>query len=191
MDSGGARPSFGPGVFCTGASRQYARNMPETSTYKHENDTLTGDQALAASVGRLVRDVIADQDVYVVDIVVRGRKGSRVVEVYLDGDKGVGVADLAAMSREFGFLLDAEDIIKGGYSLNVSSPGEDRCLLLPKQFARHIGKEVEITLMDGTVITGRLDGVDGESEIIVGSDGSSGQAVAHSDISKARIKLPW
>lgn len=155
---------------------------------------MTGDEALAASVGRLVRDVITNPDVFVVDIVVRGRKGSRVVEVYLDGDEGIGVAELAAISRELGFLMDAEDIIKGGYSLNVSSPGEDRCLLLPRQFTRHVGKTVEITLLDGSVITGRLDGADGGPEIFLGSDEKnepSEKVVAHSAISKARIKLPW
>jgi len=191
VDSGGARPSFGPGVFCTGTPCQHELTMPETSTYKHDNDTLTGDRALAASVGRLVQDVIAGQEIYVVDIVVRGRKGSRVVEVYLDGDQGVGVADLATISRELGFLMDAEDIIKGGYSLNVSSPGEERCLLLPRQFRRHVGKDVEITFADGTVISGRLESADGESDIIVRTGNASNVTLAHGDISKARIKLPW
>ncbi len=153
---------------------------------------MTGDAALAASVDRLVGEVIAGrEDVYVVDVVVRGRKGSRVVEVYLDGDQGVGVADLAAISRELGFLMDAEDVIKGGYALNVSSPGEDRCLLLPRQFARHVGKEVEITLTDETVLSGRLDSVDEESGITVDLKGSARQTLTHDDISKARIKLPW
>ena len=47
--------------------------------------------------------------------------------------------------------LDTEDVVSGTYNLNVSSPGADRPLTLPRQYAKHVGRRlgVEILLMTG------------------------------------------
>jgi len=58
---------------------------------------------------------------------------------------GVTHEDCAAFSRDFGVLLDVEDLIPGGeYTLEASSPGLDRKLTRPEEFQRFLGNLVKV-----------------------------------------------
>ena len=58
---------------------------------------------------------------------------------------GVTHEDCAAFSRDFGTLLDVEDLVPGGeYTLEASSPGLDRKLTRPEDFDRFAGCLVKI-----------------------------------------------
>ena len=58
---------------------------------------------------------------------------------------GVTHEDCAAFSRDFGPLLDVEDLVPGGeYTLEASSPGLDRKLSRPEDFDRFTGCLVKV-----------------------------------------------
>ena len=58
---------------------------------------------------------------------------------------GVTHEDCAAFSRDFGVLLDVEDLVPGGeYTLEASSPGLDRKLSRPEEFERFAGCLVKV-----------------------------------------------
>ena len=59
---------------------------------------------------------------------------------------GVTHEDCAAFSRDFGVLLDVEDLVPGGaaYTLEASSPGLDRKLTRPEDFDRFAGCLVKV-----------------------------------------------
>jgi len=58
---------------------------------------------------------------------------------------GITHEDCAAFSRDFGVLLDVEDLVPGGeYTLEASSPGLDRKLTQPKDFQRFAGCLVKV-----------------------------------------------
>ncbi len=146
-------------------------------------------------VARFAEEVLRDGDLYLVDVVVRGRKGSQVVEVYVDGDEGVGVDDLARLSREIGFLLETEEVIKGKYNLNVSSPGEDRSLKLPRQYRRHVGKPIDVQLSaasgdDRSLVSGVNHGVDGDVLRLETDEGEQ-ISIPLETVESAKVKLPW
>ena len=82
--------------------------------------------SLADRIRVFAEEAAVDTDLFVVDVEVRGFQGSRVVEVFVDGEAGAGSDDLTALSRSLAFLLDTEDFIKGRYRLDVSTPGADR-----------------------------------------------------------------
>ena len=69
------------------------------------------------------------------------REGSLSVEQL----SGVTHEDCAAFSRDFSVVLDVEDLVPGGeYLLEASSPGLDRKLARPEDFARFQGSMVKI-----------------------------------------------
>ncbi|HLI10096.1 MAG TPA: ribosome maturation factor RimP [Alphaproteobacteria bacterium] len=74
------------------------------------------------------------------------------------------VDDCAAISRAASALLDVEDPVAGAYMLEISSPGIDRPLVRPKDFARFAGHEVKAETthpIDGRRrFRGRLLGID-------------------------------
>jgi ribosome maturation factor RimP len=58
---------------------------------------------------------------------------------------GVTHEDCVAFSRDFGVLLDVEDLVPGAsYTLEASSPGLDRKLSRPQDFDRFAGSLVKV-----------------------------------------------
>ena len=89
--------------------------------------------------------VAASSGLEVVEIEFRGAGKSRMLRVYLDKPAGVTHEDCAQFSREFGTILDVEDVVPGGtYVLEVSSPGLDRRLRKAADYERFTGCKVKL-----------------------------------------------
>jgi ribosome maturation factor RimP len=61
-------------------------------------------------------------------------------------ESGIGIDDCERVSREVSALLDVEDPIPSAYTLEVSSPGEDRVLRTRAHFVRFAGSRVFVEL---------------------------------------------
>ena len=61
---------------------------------------------------------------------------------------GVTHEDCANFSREFGTILDVEDVMPGSYTLEVSSPGLDRKLVKASDFTRFTGSRIRLMTRD-------------------------------------------
>jgi ribosome maturation factor RimP len=71
----------------------------------------------------------------------RLREGRLAVEQL----SGITHEDCAAFSRDFGVLIDVEDLVPGAeYTLEASSPGLDRKLTRPEDFERFVGCLVKV-----------------------------------------------
>lgn len=112
--------------------------------------------------------------------------------------RAVGIEDCEAVSREVSAQLDVADPISANYTLEVSSPGVDRPLFTPAQFARFLGQVAKVTLklpQDGRRrLQGKIVAVDagqGSADSIV-FDVDGGQfAVGFDNIDKARLVPDW
>lgn len=89
------------------------------------------------------------------------------LRVFIDKEGGIEIDDCQELSGRLEEVLDAEDLIKTSYILEVSSPGLDRELKKPKDFQREQGRMVDVSLfapLEGEkVITGELKAYDGEN----------------------------
>ena len=105
----------------------------------------------------------------------------------------VGIDDCEAVSREVSAQLDVADPITVHYTLEVSSPGIERPLFTPAQFARFTGETAKVTLklpQDGRRrLQGAIAAVDGNT-ITFDVDGSA-FAVGADNIEKARLVPDW
>ena len=81
-----------------------------------------------------------------VDVEYVKEAGCWYLRGYIDKPGGITVDDCEEVSRALSDLLDEEDFISENYILEVSSPGLDRPLKKEKDFARSIGKDVEVKL---------------------------------------------
>ena len=66
------------------------------------------------------------------------------LRAYIDKPGGISVDDCEKVSRRLSDILDEKDYIEDSYIMEISSPGLDRPLKKEKDFARSIGKLVEI-----------------------------------------------
>lgn len=108
---------------------------------------------------------------------------------------GMTVDDCADISRTVSALLDVADPIPGEYFLEVSSPGIDRPLTRPGDFARFAGFEARVETKSSIGgrrrFRGRLIGLDGDDvRISVDEDGQRADiAVPFREIRKAKLVL--
>ncbi|MDA2988874.1 MAG: ribosome maturation factor RimP [Actinomycetota bacterium] len=99
------------------------------------------------------------------------------VSVIVDTDGGVSLDAIAEVSSALSAALDeAGDVASSSYVLEVSSPGVDRPLTLPRHWRRNTGRLVAIDLEDGSSITGRLTGSD-DSTVTLDVNGEAQQLV--------------
>lgn len=90
------------------------------------------------------------------------------IRVIADGDTPLDLEAVAELSRRASVLLDTLDTGQAPYTLEVSSPGVDRPLTDEKHFRRARGRRVEVSLNDGTDLTGRLGlTADGAVQIVM------------------------
>jgi ribosome maturation factor RimP len=105
----------------------------------------------------------------------------------------VGIEDCEAVSREVSAQLDVSDPISGHYTLEVSSPGVDRPLFSPAQFARFLGENAKVVLklpQDGRRrLQGAITRVEADN-IVFDVDGNE-LPVAFDNIDKARLVPDW
>jgi len=150
-------------------------------------------QHLADRVSGLTDEVIVGTDYFLVDVEVRGHKGTRVVEVYIDSEDEVGHDDLALISKEIGFLLDVEDVVDGSYKLELSSPGIKRPLTMPAQYRKNVGRTLRVRFErdgDEEIVVGDLTNADDE-EIELELSSTERLQLPYTEITQARIELPW
>jgi ribosome maturation factor RimP len=95
--------------------------------------------------------VAASSGLEVIEVEFLGGGKARMLRVFLDkpaagNDPMAGVTheDCANFSREFGTILDVEDVMPGSYTLEVSSPGLDRRLVKAADFTRFTGSRLKL-----------------------------------------------
>lgn len=116
------------------------------------------------------------------------------LRAYIDKEGGISLDDCELISRKVSDWLDREDFIQDSYILEVSSPGLGRPLKKEKDFARSIGKDVEIRLYKALnkskEYTGILKAYDKESVLLQMEDGSD-LSFQRADIALIRLALDF
>jgi ribosome maturation factor RimP len=102
-------------------------------------------ESAVSRIWNVVAPLAEAEGLEVVDIEIRpeGRIG-RVLRVYLDKEGGPNLDDLTRVSRQLSDLLDAHDLLRGTYTLEVSSPGINRLLKQQTHFERYVGKRIRV-----------------------------------------------
>ncbi len=103
----------------------------------------------------------------------QGQGRHAMLRIYIDSDAGVTVEDCERASKQIGSVLDVESPTNADYTLEVSSPGLDRLLFKPEQYAESVGEILDVRLsfpFEGRRrFVGRLNGME-RDEIAVQVD---------------------
>jgi ribosome maturation factor RimP len=150
----------------------------------------------------LVLPVLSTHDLELYDLDVQGP----LVRVVVDREGGVDLEGLSAVTRAVSRALDDADPITHRYTLEVTSPGVERPLRTPGQFARAVGEVVKVRLHTGGEgerrVQGELVAADEHGITIVpedapadADDGADGAArertLSYDEIERARTVFEW
>lgn len=130
----------------------------------------------------------AGYDLEDVRVVPAGRR--RMLRVVVDRDEGVSLDDAAELSRSVSAALDEADAMGAApYVLEVTSPGVDRPLAVPRHWRRAAGRLVRVSLRDGDELTGRVEQADEIGvDLVVGEQS---RRLAYDEIARGHVQVEF
>jgi ribosome maturation factor RimP len=133
-------------------------------------------ESYEAKTEQLIQPLIDANHFELVDVDFVKEGSDWYLRVYIDKEGGITVDDCAIVSRAFNEILDREDYISEQYIFEVSSPGLLRPLKKEKDYARSIGKLIDVKLYKAIEkqkeFTGILKAYDGSTVTMTMNDGS-------------------
>lgn len=138
----------------------------------------SGAAARSAAIASAIEPVLASLGLDLEDLEVQAAGRRRRVCVVVDRDGGIDLDGIAAASRAVSDALDASDAMgDDAYTLEITSPGVDRPLTLPRHWRRNAGRRVRAHMTDGTALDGRIRSAD-DLAVVLDVDTSDGAEAA-------------
>jgi ribosome maturation factor RimP len=188
----------------SGSPAEHWRIVGHVGTIQHEELAVASDPQLRSArlpsqqqVIELLDGEFARAGYEIEDVVINTGARPPRITVIADGDEGLDLDSIAQLSRSASELLDSADASKSDspYVLEVTSPGVDRPLTEERHYRRARGRKVELTLSDGSQLTGRLGETrDGAVDLVVreGARGSySVRELPLSGITKGVVQVEF
>jgi ribosome maturation factor RimP len=141
-------------------------------------------------ITQMAQRVAVSEGLTLVDVQLKGGRGSQLLRVYIDKPEGISHADCQLVSEQLSAMLDVEDPFPGSYTLEVSSPGLDRELVKASDFTHFAGRKARVVVREPVdnqkVLEGRLAGFEaGRVRLDLGDAGL--KELELSNIQKARL----
>ena len=142
----------------------------------------------------LIEAELKDTDVFIVS--TKSNEQESNIQVYLDSVEGLGIGQCAKISRRVSAQLDEMELENENYRFEISSPGVDRPLSDNRQYYKHIGRELEVLMINGETIEGELMAVEyGQLELEVSVDKKkkikNKQIIEFKDIESSKVKISF
>lgn len=142
-------------------------------------------------------EVLADLGLDLYDVALGGGR-PRVLRVLVDRPGGVDLDLVTDATRALSSFLDRTDPVAGTYTLEVSSPGLERPLRLPRHFEGAVGETVSVKYRDaagrGQRAHGRLVGAAPDAITVDVTEGPGAGGHLEIDpaaVTQARTVFEW
>jgi ribosome maturation factor RimP len=123
-----------------------------------------------------------------VEVSAAGRR--RLVRVLVDKDGGVTLDEIADATTLVSDELDAHDVLGDApYTLEVTSPGVDRPLTLPRHWARNLNRLVTVRPVEGSPYSGRIVAVTDDSARL--DVGGTQREVRYDEVATAKVEVEF
>jgi ribosome maturation factor RimP len=104
----------------------------------------------------LVAPLLEDGNCFLIDIIIKPSKVSQKVTILVDSDQGITIQQCTSISRRLAKQLEELEVFAEAYTLEVSSPGLDQPLVLPRQYQKSVGRNLKVSLHTGEIVQGTL-----------------------------------
>lgn len=137
----------------------------------------------------LIEPLLKDSFMELVDLdLIQGHH----IRIIIDRPAGkVSIEDCAMVSKKVNTIPGLEDVVKGNYSLEVSSPGMDRPLKKKHDFERFKGSKAKVVTHDAVnnsnVFIGLIKDFDGQALLIGTASGDV--RIDYANIKKANLEI--
>lgn len=145
-------------------------------------------------VRSIAERIAASEGLELVDAEWKGSSRGGTLRIFIDKPAGITHADCEAVSHQLSAALDVEDLIPSTYRLEVSSPGLDRRLSKPSEFARFAGRKAKMRVREPIrgvrSVTARIEGASTGGVRMRTASGETLE-IHYSDIEQARLVVEF
>jgi ribosome maturation factor RimP len=150
--------------------------------------------ALKDQISELVTPALSQAGYFLEDINIVTPGQHRIVTVIVDGESALNLDQVTVASKLVSELLDEATFMgETPFTLEVTSPGIDRPLTLPRHFAKNVTRLLKVVKSDGEVVTGRIaSNTDTEVTLTVTEKKTTKDVVlAIADIKRATVEIEF
>lgn len=113
--------------------------------------------AIKDQIAELITPALHQAGYFLEDVNLVTPGNHRIVTVIVDGESSLNLDQVTVASKLVSELLDEAPFMgETPFTLEVTSPGIDRPLTLPRHFTKNVTRLVKVTQNDGAVVTGRI-----------------------------------
>ncbi len=150
--------------------------------------------ALKDQISELITPALQQAGYFLEDVNLVTPGNHRIVTVIVDGETSLNLDQVTVASKLVSELMDEAPFMgETPFTLEVTSPGIDRPLTLPRHFAKNISRLLKVTKTDGVVVTGRITSNNDDSVTlsVVEKRESKEVVVALSEIKRAVVEIEF
>ena len=150
--------------------------------------------SLTQSITQLIEPAVTEAGFYLEEVQLTSAGSHRIVTCIVDGQSPLNLDQVTVVSRLISELLDTATFMdETPFTLEVTSPGVDRPLTLPRHWTKNLTRIVKVTLMDETEVSGRLTEFDDVRAVLI--ENIKGRMKTHevnfADIKKAQVEIEF
>ena len=113
--------------------------------------------SLKDQISELITPALRHAGYFLEDVNIVSPGQHRIVTFIVDDESGLNLDQVTVASKLVSELLDEAPFMgETPFTLEVTSPGIDRPLTLPRHFAKNVDRLLKVTKNDGVVVTGRI-----------------------------------
>ncbi|MGI9144041.1 MAG: ribosome maturation factor RimP [Candidatus Planktophila sp.] len=150
--------------------------------------------SLSDKITELIHPAVEKAGFFLEDVQVVSPGKHRIITCIVDGQSPLNLDQVTSISREISEILDSADFMDdSAFTLEVTSPGVDRPLTLPRHWYKNLNRLVKVVNKDGSVVNGRIASVE-ESHVILIEDikgKSKEHNVVYSNIKRATVEIEF
>lgn len=150
--------------------------------------------AIKDQIAELITPALQQAGYFLEDINIVSPGNHRIVTVIVDGESALNLDQVTVASKLVSELMDEASFMGDTpFTLEVTSPGIDRPLTLPRHFAKNVTRLLKVTKTDGVVVTGRITS-NSESDVtlsVVEKKETKEVVIALADIKRAVVEIEF
>lgn len=149
--------------------------------------------SLVQTIQEALTPALESAGFFLEEVQVTSAGNRRIVTCIVDGEKGLNLDEVTSASREIAALLEEAPFMgETAFTLEVTSPGVDRPLTMPRHWKKNVTRLVRIVLLNGEVVTGRITG-SADSSVNLVAEGKVAKEinVQFNDIKRAVVEIEF
>jgi len=144
-------------------------------------------------LSEMILPLCEENSILLNDVRIHGGGKSRLIKIIVDTEKGITLNECQQLTREINDLFFRKNIFSGNYRLEITSPGIQKPLQFPFEYKRNIGRNIEVSYVEGDGIVtsdGELTQYSDTHLSLLKKSGNS-VIIPLERIKEAKIKLKW